>query len=74
MMWIYETLLFQVSLGWIDEADKTVEHVEKAAGLQLFNDELKGRSRQLCSVTQCQLVVRRFDDTRKQVVGKGGRR
>lgn len=58
-----------------DEADLRsfivpVEAVEKAAGLQLFNDELKGRSRQLCAVTQCQVVVRRFDDARKQLGGK----
>lgn len=42
-----------------------VDKVEKAAGLQLFNDELKGKSRQLCAVTQCDVVVRRFDDARK---------
>ena len=47
-----------------------VQQVEKAAGLQLFNDDLKGRSKQLCAVTQCQVVVRRFDDTRKQITGK----
>jgi endonuclease G len=50
-----------------------VETVEKAAGLQLFNDDLKRKSRQLCTVTQCQLVIRRFDDARKQVGGKGGK-
>lgn len=49
----------------------TVETVERAAGLQLFNTELKGRSRQLCAVTQCQVVVRRFDDARKQIGGQG---
>lgn len=47
-----------------------VQHVERVAGLQLFNDELKGRSKQLCAVTQCQVIVRRFDDTRKQITGK----
>lgn len=47
-----------------------VQHVERAAGLQLFNDELKGRAKQLCAVTQCQVIVRRFDDTRKQITGK----
>ncbi|KAK8854776.1 hypothetical protein IAR55_003515 [Kwoniella newhampshirensis] len=66
-----------------DEADLRsfivpVEHVEKAAGLQLFNDEVKGKSRQLCAVTQCQVIVRRFDDTRKQLGGgkqsPGGRK
>ena len=49
-----------------------VQAVERAAGLQLFNDDLKGKSRQLCAVTQCQVVVRRFDDTRKQI--NGGKR
>ncbi|WVR07501.1 hypothetical protein IAU60_004543 [Kwoniella sp. DSM 27419] len=44
-----------------------VEHVEKAAGLQLFNSETKGRSKQLCALTQCQVVVRRFDDARKSI-------
>lgn len=44
-----------------------VEAVERAAGLNLFNDQLKSKSKQLCAVTQCQLVVRRFDDARKQV-------
>ncbi|WWD19078.1 hypothetical protein CI109_103536 [Kwoniella shandongensis] len=66
-----------------DEADLRsfivpVEHVEKAAGLQLFNEEVKGKSKQLCAVTQCQVVVRRFDDARKQIGGKqsngGGRK
>ncbi|ORX38537.1 hypothetical protein BD324DRAFT_577661 [Kockovaella imperatae] len=50
-----------------------VQAVERAAGLQLFNDDLKGKSRQLCAVTQCQVIVKRFDDTRKQING-GGRR
>jgi endonuclease G len=47
-----------------------IQHVERAAGLELFNEELKGKSKQLCAVTQCQVVVRRFDDTRKQITGK----
>lgn len=47
-----------------------VEHVEKAAGLKLFNEEVKTKSRQLCAVTQCQVIVRRFDDARKQLGGK----
>jgi len=45
----------------------TVETVERAAGLELFNDELKFKSKQLCAVTQCQLVIRRFDDARKEI-------
>ncbi|WVR00021.1 hypothetical protein IAU59_007163 [Kwoniella sp. CBS 9459] len=44
-----------------------VEQVERAAGLQLFNNEVKGKSRQLCAVTQCQVIVRRFDDARKSI-------
>lgn len=60
-----------------DEADlrafiAPVESVERAAGLTLFNDEHKRKSRQLCAVTQCQVVVRRFDDARKQMGGGGG--
>lgn len=43
-----------------------IEAVEKAAGLQLFNPELKQKSKQLCAVTQCQVIVRRFDDARKK--------
>ena len=46
-----------------------VQAVESAAGLQFFNDDLKGKSRQLCAVTQCQVIVKRFDDTRKQISG-----
>ncbi|KAL7422771.1 nuclease [Cryptotrichosporon argae] len=48
-----------------------VETVERAAGLTLFNPDLKARARQLCTVTQCQVVVRRFDDARKQLPGLG---
>jgi endonuclease G len=44
-----------------------ISHVERAAGLELFNEDLKGKAKQLCAVTQCQVVVRRFDDARKQV-------
>jgi endonuclease G len=48
-----------------------VEVVERAAGLELFNSDLKSKSKQLCAVTQCQVVVRRFDDARKEIGGKG---
>ncbi|RXK41153.1 endonuclease G, mitochondrial [Tremella mesenterica] len=44
-----------------------VESVERASGLQLFNTNLKSKSRQLCAVTQCQVIVRRFDDARKEL-------
>jgi endonuclease G len=44
--------------------------VERAAGLNFFNEQLKAKSKQLCAVTQCQLVVRRFDDARKKITNK----
>ncbi|EIW67252.1 hypothetical protein TREMEDRAFT_69745 [Tremella mesenterica DSM 1558] len=44
-----------------------VESVERASGLQLFNTDLKSKSRQLCAVTRCQVIVRRFDDARKEL-------
>jgi endonuclease G len=47
-----------------------VETVERAAGVQLFNEGLKKKSRQLCAVTQCQVIVRRFDDARKNIKQK----
>ncbi|WWC93795.1 hypothetical protein V866_000631 [Kwoniella sp. B9012] len=55
-----------------DEADLRsfivpVEHVERAAGLNLFNEQVKMKSKQLCTVTQCQVIVRRFDDARKSI-------
>lgn len=64
---------------WLDKLMRLaiVEAVEKAAGLELFNSELKSKSKQLCAVTQCQLVIRRFDDARKEIGvkgQKGGRR
>jgi endonuclease G, mitochondrial len=44
-----------------------VEAVEKAAGLQLFADDVKKASRHVCQSATCQLEVRRFDDAQKQV-------
>jgi endonuclease G, mitochondrial len=44
-----------------------VEAVEKAAGLQLFADDIKKVSRHVCQSAQCQLEVRRFDDAQKQL-------
>ncbi|WVQ81843.1 hypothetical protein IAT38_003970 [Cryptococcus sp. DSM 104549] len=46
-----------------------VEHVERAAGLKLFHEDVKTKTKQLCAVTQCQVIVRRFDDARKQLGG-----
>lgn len=59
-----------------DEADlrtfiAPVEAVERHAGLELFNGDLKVKSKQLCAVTQCAVVVRRFDDARKDFGKKG---
>lgn len=48
-----------------------IEAVERHAGLQLFNEDLKAKSKHLCSVTQCTVVVRRFDDARKDFAKKG---
>lgn len=42
-----------------------VEAVEKAAGLQLFADDVKKASRHVCQTATCQLEVRRFDDAQK---------
>lgn len=44
-----------------------VDAVEKAAGLQLFSDEIKKASRHICQTTKCQVVARRFDDAQNQV-------
>ncbi|KAK2467085.1 hypothetical protein APHAL10511_001343 [Amanita phalloides] len=42
-----------------------VEAVERAAGLSLFSDEIKASSKHICKTTKCQVIVRRFDDARK---------
>ncbi|KAF8519320.1 hypothetical protein BU17DRAFT_89974 [Hysterangium stoloniferum] len=42
-----------------------VDAVEKAAGLQIFPEEVKVGARHICQTTNCQLVVRRFDDAQK---------
>ncbi|KAH6918820.1 mitochondrial nuclease [Coprinopsis sp. MPI-PUGE-AT-0042] len=46
-----------------------VEAVEKAAGLTLFSDEVKKGAKHICKSTKCEVVVRRFDDTRKKAIG-----
>jgi len=43
----------------------TVDAVERAAGLTLFSDEIKSGSKHLCQTTKCEVVVRRFDEARK---------
>ncbi|CAG7853973.1 Mitochondrial nuclease [Serendipita indica DSM 11827] len=42
-----------------------VDTVERAAGLTLFSDEVKGKAINICRTTKCELVIRRFDDARK---------
>lgn len=42
-----------------------VDAVERAAGLTLFSDEIKSGSKHLCQTTKCEVVVRRFDEARK---------
>ncbi|KAJ3762952.1 hypothetical protein EV360DRAFT_34598 [Lentinula raphanica] len=43
-----------------------VEAVERAAGLSLFSDAVKSTSKHICQSTKCEVIVRRFDDTRKR--------
>ncbi|EAU88376.2 mitochondrial nuclease [Coprinopsis cinerea okayama7 len=42
-----------------------VEAVEKAAGLTLFSDQIKSGAKHICKTTKCEVIVRRFDDARK---------
>ncbi|KAF9452827.1 hypothetical protein P691DRAFT_803116 [Macrolepiota fuliginosa MF-IS2] len=44
-----------------------VDAVERAAGLTLFSNEVKAGSKHICQTTNCEVLVRRFDDTRKNV-------
>ncbi|TRM59403.1 hypothetical protein BD626DRAFT_550247 [Schizophyllum amplum] len=46
-----------------------MDAVERAAGLTLFSDAVKGASKHICQTAKCQVVVRRFDDARKKAVG-----
>ncbi|EMD38664.1 hypothetical protein CERSUDRAFT_113839 [Gelatoporia subvermispora B] len=43
-----------------------IEAVERAAGLTLFSDMVKKSSKHICQSTKCEVIVRRFDDARKQ--------
>ncbi|KAI9509960.1 hypothetical protein F5148DRAFT_977512 [Russula earlei] len=43
-----------------------VEAVERAAGLTLFSDTIKGGSKHICRTTKCEVIVRRFDDAQKR--------
>ena len=44
----------------------SVDAVERAAGLTLFSDEIKARSKHICKTTKCEVIVRRFDDAQKR--------
>ncbi|KAF5358529.1 hypothetical protein D9756_001756 [Leucocoprinus leucothites] len=53
-----------------DEAPLTsfvvpVDAVERAAGLTLFSEEVKLGSKHICRTTKCEVIIRRFDDARK---------
>lgn len=48
-----------------------IETVEKAAGLNLFSPAIKASAKVLCRETKCELIVRRFDDAKKQGGDKG---
>jgi len=43
-----------------------IDAVERAAGLTLFSDTIKGRSKHICRTTMCEVTVRRFDDAQKR--------
>ncbi|EGN96154.1 hypothetical protein SERLA73DRAFT_59384 [Serpula lacrymans var. lacrymans S7.3] len=43
-----------------------IEAVERAAGLTLFSDVLKTKSKHICKSTTCDVTVRRFDDAQKR--------
>ena len=51
----------------------TVDAVEQAAGLSLFDDVTKAGSRELCRTVKCDIIIRRFDDAQKKVQGGGNR-
>ncbi|KAI0005863.1 mitochondrial nuclease [Russula compacta] len=43
-----------------------VDAVERAAGLTLFSDAIKGGSKHICRTTKCEVIMRHFDDTQKR--------
>ena len=43
-----------------------VDAVEQASGLTLFSDAIKSSSKHICQTTQCQVLVKRFDDAQKR--------
>jgi endonuclease G len=42
-----------------------VEEVEKAAGLTIFPDAIKQASKHICASTKCEVLIKRFDDAKK---------
>jgi endonuclease G len=55
---------------WICE----VESVERASGLVLFSDGIKSMSKRICQTTECQVIIRHFDDAQKKVAAPKGPR
>jgi endonuclease G len=56
-------------LGFVWPLNSTcflVDAVERAAGITLFSDAIKSSSKHICKTAKCELVVRKFDDTRKR--------
>ncbi|KAH9814393.1 hypothetical protein DFH28DRAFT_971569 [Melampsora americana] len=49
--------------------ESSIESVEKASGLKLFPDQIKSNSTKLCETVKCEMVIRNFDQARKQVSG-----
>ncbi|KAG0144003.1 hypothetical protein CROQUDRAFT_660540 [Cronartium quercuum f. sp. fusiforme G11] len=49
-----------------------IEAIEKSAGLVLFPDEIKSTVPKLCESVKCDMVIRNFDQARKQVQAGGG--
>jgi len=43
-----------------------IDAVERAAGLTLFSDAIKGQSKHICKSTKCEVIARRFDDAQKR--------
>ena len=48
-----------------------MDAVERAAGLDLFDDITMATSTDLCKTVKCEVIVRRFDDATKKQLGQG---
>ena len=53
------------------DRDFIVDAVERAAGLTFFSDAVKAGSKHICKTTKCEVIVRRFDDTQRNLGRKG---